>query len=200
MAPVGEQRAQPPDRAKQVHSNRRLVQAREGAHFTRGAPFVVAQHEHRALSIGQPRERVCKFLPAFSREDLVLGGGAGARDAIREVRLPGRRLGCRDEPPLATGSRLDAVQAPVDQYPGEPDLERELLPERRQVRIGLDERVLHRLVGFGAIPEVVERDPGGPALVPGHEVRVPLPCLRMPAFGLHRLDGRGRRAVSLAGR
>ena len=54
---------------------------------------------------------------------------------------------------------LDRIKAPVDQDAREPDVERELLTERSQVLVRFDEGVLHRLIGFGSVAQVVIRDP-----------------------------------------
>ena len=67
------------------------------------------------------------------------------------------------------------------------------------MRVRLDERVLHRFVRLGGVAQVVERDPRRAPLVPRDQLRVPLARLRVPPFGLQRLDGGGRGAVRFAG-
>ena len=115
-----------------------------------------------------------------------------------EIALAARAVRHRGDPALAPRPRLDAIQAPVDQDAREPDFEGELFAKRLQVRIRLDERILHRLVRLRGVAEVMERDPGRATLVPGHQLGIPLPRISVPPFGLRCLDGRSRRAVRFA--
>ena len=73
-------------------------------------------------------------------------------------------VGHRQHPPGASGSRLLPIQTAVDQNPRQPDFERQIPLKRSDVRVRLDKGVLHRLVGFRRIPEVVPRDPRRAAL------------------------------------
>jgi two-component system NtrC family sensor kinase len=68
------------------------------------------------------------------------------------------------------------------------------------VRVGLDERILDRLIRIGRIAQVVERDSGRPALVPFHEFRIPLPRQVKLTGGLKGLDVNGDAGVSFSGR
>ena len=54
------------------------------------------------------------------------------------------------------------------------------------MRERLHERVLHRFVGLGAVPQVVTGEPDRAALMPRHEVGVALARL-VPASGQHQL-------------
>ena len=67
------------------------------------------------------------------------------------------------------------------------------------MRVGLDERVLHRLVRFGCVAQVVKRDPRGAPLMTGDELGISLTRFGVAAFGLHRLDGGSGHAVGFAG-
>ena len=109
-----------------------------------------------------------------------------------------RRFGHRHEPSFPPRPGLDPVQAPVDQDAREPDLERQLLPKRLQVRIRLDQRILHRLVRLRRIAQVVKRNPGRAPLMASHQLGVPLARLGVATLGLQRLDRGGSDAVGFA--
>ena len=76
----------------------------------------------------------------------------------------------RDEPAGATQPGFPPIEAAVDENAGEPDLEGPRLAIRLDVAEDLDERVLHRFVGFGGIVQILIRDPHRPALMNGHEL------------------------------
>ena len=61
------------------------------------------------------------------------------------------------------------------------------------------ERVLHGLVRLGGVAQVVIRDPGRAALVPGDELRVALARALQLARRLMRLDGGGSGGVRFTG-
>src|SRR5262249_50121243 len=115
-----------------------------------------------------------------------------------EVVIATRALRHRGDPALAPGPRLDAVQASVDQDAREAHLEGELLAEGREVRVRLDEGILHGLVGLRDVTQVMERNTGRAPLVTSHQLGVPLTRLGVPAVSLRRLDGGGRSSVSFA--
>ena len=83
-------------------------------------------------------------------------------------------------------SCLHAIQAAVDQDAREPHLERPAVLEIAQVRVRLDERVLHGLVGFGRVAQVVQGDPRRLALVPADQFPVQLARSARPG---RRRDG-----------
>ena len=106
----------------------------------------------------------------------------------------------RQQPAFPARARLDPVQASVDQDAREPDVERQLLAKRREVLVRLHERVLHRLVRFGRIAQVVIRDPrprGADAAPRARRTARARPPAR-PAACM-RLDGGGGGGVRFAG-
>ena len=78
------------------------------------------------------------------------------------------------------------------------DIERQFLAERPEVLVRLHEGVLHRLVGFRRIAQVVIRDPRGAPLVPRHQLGVAFARDLVLPVGLPRLDGGGSGGVRFA--
>ena len=154
----------------------------------------MAEHEDGPLSLRQPRER-----SAISRRRSRLSSessGDGPPPATRSLKSrstvaavgparAGRRH--RDEPTFAARSRLDAVQAPVDQDAREPHVERQLLAERGKVRVRLDEGVLHGLVRLGRVAQIVIRDATGAPLMSRHQLGVAFAGLGVVALSLQAL-------------
>ena len=96
---------------------------------------------------------------------------ARPRGALDRVLIAAARIGDRQHPARAARPRLLAIEAAVDQNPRQPHLEREVPLERRDVRVGLDEGILHRFVGFGHIAQVVPGNARRAALLARDDLR-----------------------------
>src|SRR5439155_26277961 len=74
-------------------------------------------------------------------------------------------LSRRSEPAFSTRPRLATIETAIDDNPREPNLERPSLTIRIDVGEHLDEGVLHRLVRFRCIPEILVGDSEGATLM-----------------------------------
>ncbi len=102
------------------------------------------------------------------------------------------------DPPLATSPRFQSVQASVDQDAREPDLEGQFFPERAQVHVRFDERVLHRFVGVRGVAQIVKRNARRTPLMPRDEFGKSLASRVEPAGSLQRLHVYGDAGVGFA--
>ena len=146
------------------------------AHFPGRAAFVVTQHEHRPLPLGELGERSRETHSPFPREQLFLRGDSPFA-AVRSAKScwPPGPSGIGRTSVRAAFAALIRSRAPVDQDAREPDFEGQLLTKRVQVRVSLDEGVLDGFVGLGGVAHVMQRNPHRPALVPAHQFGVSFP-------------------------
>src|SRR5262245_17619286 len=153
-----------------MDANRRLVQSGHRADFPCREIGIVTEHEDRALSSVELIDCRCQAGTPLAGQQPLLGIGR-CRPSEGPLRIAKTDIVGLDEPTIATCSSLAAVEAAVDENPREPHLERPRLPVGGNVAEGLDERILHGLVGFGAVAQVLERNPRGPPLVRGDQLR-----------------------------
>ncbi len=73
------------------------------------------------------------------------------------------------DPALLPPARLQAIERRIHQDARKPDLEGQLASILIDVQEHLHERVLHRLIRIGRIPQILERDPDSPPLHQRHE-------------------------------
>src|SRR6478672_659866 len=106
-----------------------LVQSRQGTDLPRRAPFVMTQHEHRSLPLGELGKCPSQAFTTLTCEQLILRRGILSSDPFAEVPFSCRAVRHRRDPALAAGARFDSVQAPVDQDAGKPDFKWELFAE-----------------------------------------------------------------------
>ncbi len=92
---------------------------------------------------------------------------AGPRRALDRVLIAASRIGDRKHPARAARARLLPIEAAVNQNARQPDFERQVALERRDVRVRLHEGILHRFVGVGHIAQIVPGDPRRAALLAG---------------------------------
>ncbi len=168
--PGREQRPQPSNRPEQVHTNRRFVEPRHGAHFSRRLAIKVAQHKNLSLPVWQLRQRGRQLLATFAEQHLILRARTARRQVFCRITLHAHRVGrWGRHPALPSPPRLQPVEASVDQDARKPDLEGQVFTERAEVDVGLHESVLHRLISVRRLTQVMKRDPDSPTLVTFHD-------------------------------
>src|SRR5262245_28903622 len=118
----------------------------------------MAEHEDRALAPIEPVDRGREAGSMLASHEARFGiGGNGPSDARSNFSGRGGLVGWH-EPATASGPRFPSIEAAVDKNSREPDFKRPRFAVRRDVREGLDEGVLHSLVGVGAVAEILIRD------------------------------------------
>ena len=134
----------------------------------------MAQHEDGPLPAVEPIDRRGEPGAPLARQQPRLGIGGGVPlNAGRASSTPvASSAGANQRSRRA--ARLAAIEAAVDENAREPDLERPGLAVRADVAEDLDERVLHRFVGFGGVAEILIGDAQRAALMDGDQLGEPL--------------------------
>ena len=140
--------------------------------------------------------------PPLPQQQQFLGGAARTGHRLGSRSFTGLAVERRADPAGTPLAGLLAVEAAVDEDPGEPDLERQVLAERLDVREHLHEGVLHGLVRIRRVPQEVVGDPRGPALLPRHQRRRtgPAPPRRFPSRTSALISAASRESSSGRGR
>ena len=115
---------------------------------------------------GSRRTAATQLIAPLARQQQILGRAiASPRRAFDRVLIAEPGVGDRHHPAGPAHSGLLPIEAAVDQNPRQPDLERQVSLKRRDMRVRLDEGVLHRFVCVGCVAQIVPGNARRPALL-----------------------------------